>query len=90
MSEFVHAWIDQGILGLVAITALALAWWKDRQIEHLYQRWLLKADTRAAKYHDLSSELSKTLAALIVGQDESRRKIADLTRWQQRHEERDP
>lgn len=90
MSDVVRAWIDQGLLGLVTVTALALAWWKDRQVEHLYRRWLAKADTRADKYHELSSELSKTLGALVVGQDESRRKITDLARWQQRHEERNP
>lgn len=85
MSEILKAWLEQGVLGLVAITALGLALWKDRQVEHLYQRWLEKADTRAAKYHDLSQELSRTLGALIVGQDESRKKIDELQRWRDRH-----
>jgi hypothetical protein len=91
MNEIVRTWLDQGILGLVAVTALALAWWKDRQVEHLYRHWLEKADTRATKYHELSTELSKTIGALLVGQDESRRKIDELSRWQQSHREgRDP
>lgn len=86
MTEILKAWLEQGILGLVAVTGIALAWWKDRQVEHLYRRWLEKADTRADKYHELSAELSKTLGALLVGQDETRRKITDLDRRQRRHE----
>lgn len=60
----------QGILGMVAVLAIIVAYRKDRQVNALYTRLEQKTEKMVEKYHTLAGELKETIHTLCRTIDE--------------------
>lgn len=60
----------QGVLGLVAVLAVIIAFKKDKQVSALHDRLEAKSDKMADKYYTLATELKETMQALTDSLEE--------------------